>query len=128
MISLWSNIPFLLYATSGGIALVPFAATALVLRARLYWLLALGLAVAAAVLNVAIHLAHTSDISNNALTRDCFAIAALAFACPIVSAAFTVRQRSVRARVASATAVVAAFVFIAPFFVLVVHCTSGDCL
>jgi hypothetical protein len=130
MISLWSNVSFLLYATSGGIVLIPFVATAILLRTRQFWSLALGLAIAAAALNVAIYLAHQSDPSHNILNRDIGAIAVLAFACPIVSASFAVAvpQRSALARVAVATAVVAAFVFIAPFFSLIAHCTSGDCL
>src|ERR1700730_5603938 len=108
--ALWSNVPFLLYATSGGIALIPFAATALVLRRQTLWSLALGFAVAAAALNVAISFAHRADASNNILSRDIVAIAVLAFGCPLVSAAFTAPQRSVLARVAVSTAVVAAFV------------------
>ena len=130
MISLWSDIPFLLYATSGGIVLIPFVATALVVCNTQFWSLALGLAVAAGALNVAIELAHQSDASNNILNRDIGAIAVLEFACPIVSAAFTVAfpERSALARVAVATAVVAAFGFVAPFCLLIAHCTSGDCL
>ena len=62
MIAMWSsNIPFLFYATSGGIVLIPFVASALVLRNRQFWALALGLAVAAGTLNVAIELAHQSN-------------------------------------------------------------------
>jgi fructose-specific phosphotransferase system IIC component len=131
MIAMWSsNIPFLLYAASGGIVLIPFAASALALRNRQFWALALGLAVAAAALNVAIELAHQSNRSENILNRDIGAIAALAFACPVISAFFAVQfaRRSALTRAAVATAVVVAFVFVAPFFVLVAHCTSGDCL
>jgi hypothetical protein len=131
MIAMWSsNVPFLIYATSGGIVLIPLVASALVLRHRQLWALALGLAVAAGALNVAIELAHQSNLSNNILNRDIGAIAVLAFACPIVSAFFALRfaQSSALTRAAVATTVVAAFVFIAPFLVLVAHCTSGDCL
>ncbi|MGD0504807.1 MAG: hypothetical protein ABSD02_18885 [Steroidobacteraceae bacterium] len=130
MISMWSDIPFLLYATSGGIVLIPFVATALVLRKRQFWSLAIGLAAAAGAVNVAIELGHQSDASNNILNRDIGAIAVLAFGYPIVSAAFTVAfpERSALGRVAVATAVVAAFVFVAPFCLLIAHCTSGDCL
>jgi hypothetical protein len=131
MITMWSsNIPFLLYATSGGIVLIPFVASALVLRNRRFWALALGLAVAAGALNVAIELAYQSSRSNNILNRDIGAIAVLAFACPIVSAFFAVwlARRSALTRAAVATAVVAAFVLVEPLFVLIAHCTSGDCL
>jgi hypothetical protein len=131
MITMWSsNFLFLLCATSGGIVLIPFVASALVLRSRQFWALAFGLAVAAGTLNVAIELAHQSDPSNNILNRDIGAIAVLAFACPIVSASFAVwfAQKSALTRAAVATAVVAAFVFVAPLFVLIAHCTSGDCL
>jgi hypothetical protein len=130
MIAMWSNVPFLLYATSGGIVLIPFVASVLVLRNRQLWALALGLAVAAGALNVAIELAHQSNPSNNVLNRDIGAIAVLAFACPLVSAFFAIgfAQRSALSRAAVATTVVAAFVLVAPFFVLIAHCTSGDCL
>jgi fructose-specific phosphotransferase system IIC component len=131
MIAMWSsNVPFLLHATSGGIFLIPFAASARVRRYRQFWALALGLAVAAGALNVAIELAHQSNRSENILNRDIGAIAALAFTCPVVSAFFAVQfaQRSALTRAAVATAVVAAFVFVAPFFVIIAHCTSGDCL
>lgn len=131
MFILWSgNVPFLLCATCGGIGLIPFAATALVLRTRQFWALALGLAVAAGTLNVAIELARQSDASNNLLDRDIVATAVLAFACPVVSAAFAVAflQKSSMARAAVATAVVAAFAWVAPIVVLIAHCTSGDCL
>lgn len=131
MIEMWSrNVPFLLYATSGGIVLIPFVASALVLRNRQFWALALGVAVAAGALNVAIELAQQSNPSNNILNRDIGTIAVLAFACPVVSASFAVglARSSALTRAAVAMAVVAAFVFVAPFFVLVAHCTSGDCL
>jgi hypothetical protein len=131
MIAMWSsNVPFLLYATSGGIVLIPFVASALVLRNRQFWALALGLAVAAGALNVAIELAHQANPSSNILNRDIGAIAVLAFACPIVSASFAVgfAQRSALTRAAVAILVVAAFVFVTPFSVLIAHCTSGDCL
>jgi hypothetical protein len=130
MIVMWTgNVPFLLYATSGGIALIPFVASALVLKSRQFWGVALGLAVAAVALNVAIALADQSNPANNVLNRDVGAIAVLAFACPIVSASFAVgfAQRSALTRSAVATAVVAAFVIVTPFFVLIAHCTSGDC-
>lgn len=62
MIEMWSgNVLFLLYATSGGIFLIPFVASVLVLRKRQFLTLALGVAVAAAALNVAIELAHQSN-------------------------------------------------------------------
>ena len=127
---MWSNVAFLLYATSGGIVLIPFAATALVLRRRRWWSLALGLAFAAGALNVALELSLQSDASTNILNRDIAALVLLAFSCPIVSAAVTVAfaQRSALVRVAIATAVVAAFGFVAPYFLLIAHCTSGDCL
>lgn len=131
MFVLWSsNVPFLLHATSGGIALIPFAASELVLRRKLWWALALCLAVAAAALNVAIELVHQSDPSENILNRDIAAIVVLAIVCPIVSACFAVRfaQKSTLTRAAIATAVVAVFVLVAPLLVLVAHCTSGDCL
>lgn len=131
MFEIWrSNVPFLLYATSGGIVLIPFAASALVLRKRQFRALALGLAVAAGALNATIELARQSDLSENILNRDIGAIAVLAFVCPIVSASFAVwfAYRSTLTRAAVATAVVAAFVFVAPLFVLIAHCTSGDCL
>src|ERR1700722_6292261 len=129
MFILWSgNVPFLLYITSGGIALIPFVATTLVLRTRQFWSLALGLAVAAGALNVAIELARQSDASNNLLNRDIGATAVLAFACPVVSAAFAIAcsQKSSLARTAVATAVAATFAFVAPILVLIAHCTSGD--
>jgi hypothetical protein len=131
MFALWSsNVPFLLYATSGGILLIPFAASGLVLRKKQWWALSLCLGVAAGALNVAIELAHQSDPSENILSRDIGAIAVLAFACPVASASFAVwfAHRSTRIRAVVATAVVAAFVIVAPLFVLAAHCTSGDCL
>jgi hypothetical protein len=131
MTIMWTgNVPFLLYATSGGIALIPFVASALVLKNSQFWRVALGLAVAAAALNVVIGLAHQSNPANNVLNRDIGAIVVLAFACPIVSASFAARlaQKSALTRSAVATAVVAAFVFVSPFIVLIAHCTSGDCL
>lgn len=131
MIAMWSsNVTLLLSATFGGIALIPISASALVRHNRQFWLLALGLAVAAGALNVARVLAHQSDPANNILIRDISAIAVLAFACPIVSASFAVglAQTSALVRLAVATAVVAAFVFVAPWFLLIAHCTSGDCL
>jgi hypothetical protein len=131
MFTLWSgNVPFLLYTTSGGIALIPFVATPLVRRTRQFGSLALGLAAAAGTLNVAIELARQSDASNNLLNRDIGATAVLAFACPVVSAAIAIafQQKSAVARAAVATAVVAAFAFVAPILVLIAHCTSGDCL
>jgi len=131
MIVMWTgNVPFLLYATSGGIALIPFVASTLVLKTSRIWGVALGLAVAAVALNVAIALADQSNPANNVLNRDIGTIAVLAFFCPIVSAFFAVgsAQRSKLARSAIAVAVVAAFVFVTPFFVLFAHCTSGDCL
>jgi hypothetical protein len=131
MFEMWSsNVPFLLHATSGGIVLIPFAASALVLRRRQFAALALAVAAAAGALNVTIELAHQSNPSENILNRDIGAIAVLAFACPVVSGSFAVwfAHRSTLTRAAVATAVVAAFVFVAPLFVLVVHCTSGDCL
>jgi len=131
MIVMWTgNVPFLLYATSGGIALIPVVASTLVLQKRLFMALTLAVAVAAGALNVAIQLAHQSHPANNVLNRDIGAIAVLAFSCPIVGAFFAVgsAQRSALTRSAIAAAVVAAFVFVAPFFVLVAHCTSGDCL
>jgi hypothetical protein len=131
MIVMWTgNVPFLLYATSGGIALIPFVASTLVLKPSRVWGVALGLAVAAVALNVAIALSDQSDPANNVLNRDISAIAVLAFSCPTVSAFFAVRsaQRSALARSAMAASVVAAFMFVTPFFVLVAHCTSGDCL
>jgi hypothetical protein len=131
MFTLWSgNVPFLLYATSGGIVLIPFAASGLVYRRKQWWAFSLCLGVAAGVLNVAIELAHQSDPSENILDRDIGAIAILAFACPVASASIAVwfAHKSTRARAAIATAVVAAFVFVAPLVVLAAHCTSGDCL
>ena len=131
MIVMWTgNVPFLLYATSGGIALIPFVASALALNNSHFWRVALGLAVAAVALNVAIGVAHKSNPANNILNRDIGAIAVLAFACPIVSASFAARlaQKSALTRFAVATAVVAAFVFVSPFIILIAHCTSGDCL
>jgi hypothetical protein len=131
MFVLWSsNVPFLFYAASGGIVLIPFAASGLVLRRKQWWALSLCLAVAAGALNVAIELARQSDPSENILNRDIGAIAVLAFACPVASASFAIwfAHRGSRTRAAVATAVVAAFVFVAPLFVLVAHCTSGDCL
>jgi hypothetical protein len=131
MFALWSrNIPFLLYAASGGIVLIPFAASRLVLRKKRWWALSICLGLAAGALNVAIELAHQSDPSENILDRDIGAIAVLAFACPVAGASFAVwfERRSTWARAAVATAVVAAFVFVAPLFVLAAHCTSGDCL
>jgi len=126
----WSNVAFLLYATSGGIVLIPFAATALVLRRKLWWSLALGLAFAAGALNAALEMSLQSDASTNILNRDIGALVVLAFACPIVSAAVTTRfaQKRALVRVVIATAVVAAFGFVAPYFLLIAHCTSGDCL
>jgi len=81
-------------------------------------------------LNAALELALQSDASNNVLSRDIGAISALAFACPIVSAAVTLAfaKNSALVRVVVATAVVAAFGFVAPFITLIAHCTSGDCL
>ena len=67
---MWSNVFFLLYATSGGILLIPFAATALVLRHRRWWSLALGLAFAAGAMNAAFELSLQSDASTNILNRD----------------------------------------------------------
>jgi hypothetical protein len=122
--------PLLLYATSFGIALIPFVATTLVLRTRQFWWLALGLAAAAGTLNVAIELARQADASNNLLNRDIGATAVLAFACPVVSAAFAIAfpEKSSVARAPIATSVVAAFALVAPFLVLIAHCMSGDCL
>jgi hypothetical protein len=131
MIVMWTgNVPFLLYATSGGIALIPFVASTLVLKPIRVWGVALGLALAAVALNVAIALSDQSNPANNVLNRDIGAIAVLAFSCPIVSAFFAVRsaQRNALARSVIAASVVAAFMFVTPFFVLVAHCTSGDCL
>ena len=131
MIVMWTgNVPFLLYATSGGIDLIPFVASALVLKKRQFWGVALGLAVAAVALNVAIAVGDQSNPANNVLNRDIGAIAVLAFVCPIVSASFAVgfAERNALTRAAIATAVVAAFVLVAPFFILTAHCTSGDCL
>jgi hypothetical protein len=131
MLEMWTgNLPFLLYAASGGILLIPFAASALVLRKTQFGALTLCLAVAAGALNITIELAHQSDPSENILNRDIGAIAVLAVMCPIVSACFAVwfAHKSTLTRAAIATAVVAAFVLVAPLFVLVAHCTSGDCL
>jgi hypothetical protein len=131
MIVMWTgNVPFLLYVTSGGIALIPFVASKLVLKTRKFWGVALGLAVAAVTLNVAIALGDQSNPANNVLNRDIGAIAVLALACPIVSASFAVGsvRRSALTRSAIAAAVVAGFLFVTPFFVLIAHCTSGDCL
>jgi hypothetical protein len=131
MIVMWTgNVPFLLYATSGGIALIPFVASTLVLKPIRVWGVALGLALAAVALNVAIALSDQSNPANNVLNRDIGAIAVLAFSCPIVSAFFAIRsaQRNALARSVIAASVVAAFMFVTPFFVLVAHCTSGDCL
>jgi hypothetical protein len=131
MFVLWSsNVPFLFYATSGGIILIPFAASGIVLRRKQWWGLSLCLAVAAGALNVAIELARQSDPSENILNRDIGAIAILAFACPVASAFCAVwfAHRNAGTRAAIATAVVAAFVLVAPLFVLAAHCTSGDCL
>jgi hypothetical protein len=131
MFALWTNnIPFLLFANSGGIILIPFVATVLVLRKRQFCALALVLAIAAGLLNVAVELGHRSSPSNNILYRDIFTTAVLAFACPLAmaAAAAVFAHRSVLARIAAAATVVAAFVFATPFLVLIAHCTSGDCL
>ena len=131
MFEIWrSNVPFLLFVTSGGIALIPFAASTLVLRKKQFGALALGVGAAAAALNVAIELAHQSDPSENILNRDIGAIAVVALTCPVISASFAVRlaHKTTLTRAVVATAVVAAFVFVAPLFVLFAHCTSGDCL
>jgi hypothetical protein len=126
----WSNVTFLLYFTSGGIVLAPFAATTLVLRRRLMWSLAFGLAFAAAIFNAALASHLQSDASSNMLSRDIAAVAILAFACPIVSAAATLAyaQSSSYFRAGIATVIVVGFGFVAPYFLLVAHCTSGDCL
>jgi hypothetical protein len=126
----WSNVTFLLYVTSGGIALIPFTATALVVRRGLLWSLAFGLAFAAAIFNAALASHLQSDSSANMLTRDIAALVILAFGCPIVSAAATLAYaRSSRYfRVAVATIIVVGFGFVAPYFLLIAHCTSGDCL
>jgi len=131
MIYLWTgNLPLLINVTSGGIALIPFTATAFVLRKRTLRSLAGGLAVIAGLLNIAIELAHQSNASNNILNRDIGAVSLLAFACPLTSAMFarSLQHRSALVRVIAATVVVASFVFVAPFFVLIAHCTSGDCV
>ena len=131
MFEMWtSNIPFLLCANSGGIILIPFAASALVRQKRKFWAVALGLAGAAGALNVAIELVKQSNPSNNILYRDIGAIAVLACACPIVIGLFVrafVRQIAAT-RIVVATAAVVAFMFATPFAVLITHCTSGDCL
>jgi heme/copper-type cytochrome/quinol oxidase subunit 2 len=64
------------------------------------------------------------------LNRDIAANAALAFACPMVSAACAVgaNQSSALTRSAIAATVVAAFVFVTALFVLIIYRTSGDCL
>jgi hypothetical protein len=131
MFDMWSsNLLFLLYSTSGGLALIPFAASGLVWRKKQFWGLAIGSAAAAGILNVVIELARRSDPSENILFRDIAAIGALAFACPTVSASIAVwlARRGRWTRTAVATAVVASFAPVAPLFVLAVHCTSGDCL
>ena len=127
---MWSNVTFLLYVTSGGIALIPFAATTLVLRRRLVWSLACGLAFAAAIFNAALASHLQSDASSNMLSRDIVAVATLAFACPIVSAAATLAyaRSSAYFRAGIATVIVVGFGFVAPYLLLVAHCTSGDCL
>ena len=127
---MWSNVTFLLYVTAGGICLVPIAATTLVLRRRLVWLLSLGLAFAAAIFNVALASHLQSDASSNLLSRDIVAVAILAFACPIASAAATLAYARSGAyfRAGLATVIVVGFGFVAPYFLLVAHCTSGDCL
>lgn len=127
---MWSNVTFLLYVTSGGIALIPFTGTALVLRRGLLWSLAFSLAFAAAIFNAVFASQLQSDASANMLTRDIVALAILAFACPIVGAAATLAyaQSSAYFRVVVATVIVVGFGFVAPYFLLIAHCTSGDCL
>jgi hypothetical protein len=131
MFEIWrSNAAFLLCVASGGIVLIPFAASGLVSRKMQFSALALSLSVAAGALNAAIELARQSDPSENILDRDIGAIVVLALACPIVGAFLAVwcADRSALIRAAVSTAVVATFVIVAPLFVLAVHCTSGDCL
>jgi hypothetical protein len=71
MIVMWTgNVPSLLYVTSGGIALIPFVTSKLVLKTRKFWEVARGLAVAAVALNVAIALADQSNPANNVLNRE----------------------------------------------------------
>lgn len=127
---MWSNVAFLLYVTAGGIALIPFAVTTLVLRRRLVWSLAFGLALAAAMFNAALAFHLQSDASSNVLSRDIVATMMLAFACPIVIAAATLAyaRSSAYCRAGIAITIVVGFGFVAPLFVLVAHCTSGDCL
>jgi hypothetical protein len=69
IVMLTGNLPFLLYVTSGGVALIPFVASKLVLKTRKFWGVTLGLAVAAVALNVAIALADQSNPANNVRLR-----------------------------------------------------------
>lgn len=125
MLGPWSDLVPFLYAASGGIVLIPLAATGLAFRRRTFLLVALGLGIAAALLNIALNFSHRSEF---AFYRDIVALALFALACPIVSATLVVGRGSALSRAGVAAAVVGVSIIVAPFLLLFVHCTSGDCL
>ena len=122
---MWVTLLYIVSVVVGGIVLTVASGTLLVRHQRRWWFLVLAVAVAAAIFNLTI-LLRTSGV----LYRDIATVVVIAILCTVAigAAASSLRARVASLRVLGSLAVLAVFAVLTPFEVLVIHCTSGDCL
>ena len=118
----------LLVMFSGGMVVTSLTPTRLANVSRRWWQIAALVALAAFAANLIFSLAQASKPENNLLTRDVVAWVVLAGGNPLLIARVVLGSKVVWLRTGAAVLTLAVLAGTTPFVMLLVHCTSGDCL
>jgi len=116
----------------GGIVVAVLTPTAFAGASRKWWRFVVLVSVVAFAANLAVSLSEASKPANNILTRDVVAWVILAGGSPLLVAAASrsvaIRTDGVWFRTGAAVLTLVVLAWATPLVMLLVHCTSGDCL